>query len=116
MMERGQPHKTPVTSTWTADYLTREGGGHKAMGDWLRDKTISWKARRRLLQAYLSLSSVIRGGVVTLRHPHTLPPIHARATEGLHKNGLSLILMFEIWAVSLYILVLLPFGCGCGRV
>ena len=50
MMERDQPHKTPVTSTWTADYLTREGEGRKAMGDCLRDKTISWKARRRLLQ------------------------------------------------------------------
>ena len=49
-LERDQPHKTPVTSTWTADFLTREGEGRKAMGDWLRDKTISWKARRRLLQ------------------------------------------------------------------
>jgi hypothetical protein len=46
-MERDQPHKTPVTSTWTADFLTREGEGRKAVGDWLRDKTISWKARRR---------------------------------------------------------------------
>ena len=24
--------------------------GRKALGDWLRDQTISWKARRRLLQ------------------------------------------------------------------
>ena len=48
--ERDQPHKTPVTSTWTADFLTREGEGRKAMGDWLRDKTVSWKARRRILQ------------------------------------------------------------------
>ena len=29
--------------------MTRKGEGHKAMGDWLREKTIS-KARRRLLQ------------------------------------------------------------------
>jgi len=36
---RDQPHKTPITSTWTADFLTREGEGHKAVGDWLRDKT-----------------------------------------------------------------------------
>ena len=49
-LEREQPHKTPITSTWTADFLTREGEGHKAVGDWLRDKTISWKVRRRLLQ------------------------------------------------------------------
>ena len=49
-MVRDQPHKTPITSTWTADFLTREGQGRKAVGDWLRDKTISWKARRRLLQ------------------------------------------------------------------
>jgi hypothetical protein len=48
--EREQPHKTPVTSTWTEDFLTREGEGRKAVGDWLRDKTISLKARRRLLQ------------------------------------------------------------------
>ncbi len=40
----------PPRQTWTADFLTREGEVRKAMGDWLRDKTISWKARRRLLQ------------------------------------------------------------------
>ena len=49
-LRRDQPHKTPVTSAWTADFLTREGEGHKTMGDWLRDKTVSWKPRRRLLQ------------------------------------------------------------------
>ena len=30
--------------------LTREGEGHKTMVDWLLDKTVSWKERRRLLQ------------------------------------------------------------------
>ena len=49
-LERDQPHKTPVTSTWTTNFLTREGEGRKAMGDWLRDQTVSWKSRRRLLQ------------------------------------------------------------------
>jgi len=49
-LERDQPHKTSITSTWTSDFLTREGEGRKVVGDWLRDKTISWKARRRLLQ------------------------------------------------------------------
>ena len=48
--ERDQLHKTPVTSTWTADFLTREEEGRKVMGDWLRDKSVSWKAHRRLLQ------------------------------------------------------------------
>ena len=47
---REQPHTTPVTTTWTADFLTREGEGRKALGDWLHDKLIPWKARRRLLQ------------------------------------------------------------------
>ena len=47
---REQSHTTPVTTTWTADFLTREGEGRKAMGDWLHDKLIPWKARRRLLQ------------------------------------------------------------------
>ena len=49
MMDRDHPHKTPVTSTWTADFLTR-GEGNKALVDWLRDNSISWKTRRRLLQ------------------------------------------------------------------
>ncbi len=48
-LERDQSHKTPITSTWTADFLTREGEGRKAVGDWLRDKTISWKARSKAL-------------------------------------------------------------------
>ena len=30
--ERDQPHKTPVTSTWTADFLTREGVGSQDDG------------------------------------------------------------------------------------
>ena len=49
-MDRDQPHKTPVTSTWTVDLLTRQGEGRKTVVDWLRDKTISWKAQRRFLQ------------------------------------------------------------------
>jgi hypothetical protein len=47
---REQPHTTPGTTTWTADFLTREGEGRKAMGDCLHDKSIPLKARRRLLQ------------------------------------------------------------------
>jgi hypothetical protein len=47
---REQPHTTPVTTTWTADFLTREGEGRKALGDWLHDKLIPWKAHRCLLQ------------------------------------------------------------------
>jgi hypothetical protein len=31
--EREQPRKTPVTSTWTEDFLTREGEGHKVVGE-----------------------------------------------------------------------------------
>ena len=31
--ERDRSHKTSVTSTWTVDFLTREGEGRKAMGD-----------------------------------------------------------------------------------
>jgi hypothetical protein len=47
---REQAHTTPVTTTWTTDFLTREGEDRKAMGDWLHDKLIPWKACRRLLQ------------------------------------------------------------------
>jgi hypothetical protein len=49
-LERYLSHKAPITSTWTADFLTRDGEGRKTVGDWLRDKTTPWKARRRLLQ------------------------------------------------------------------
>jgi hypothetical protein len=49
-MERDQTHRVPIASTWTVDFLTREGEGHTTVGDWLRDKTISWKERRRFLQ------------------------------------------------------------------
>jgi hypothetical protein len=30
---REQPHTTPVTTTWTTDFLTREGEVRKSMGD-----------------------------------------------------------------------------------
>ena len=39
-----------MTSTWTSDFLTREGEGRQLIGEWLRDKTIWWKTRRRLLR------------------------------------------------------------------
>jgi hypothetical protein len=42
----GSEHETPVTSTWTSDFVTREREVHKTVGDWLRDKTISWKTWR----------------------------------------------------------------------
>ena len=48
--DRDQLHKTPVTSRWTSDFLTREGEVLKTMGDWLWDKTVPWKGHRRLLQ------------------------------------------------------------------
>ena len=35
-LERDQTHKTPITSKWTVDFLTKEGEGHKTVGDWLR--------------------------------------------------------------------------------
>ncbi len=43
-MERDQSHKTPITSKWTVDFLTREGEGHKVVGDWLRERwdSIYW--------------------------------------------------------------------------
>ena len=50
MEERDKSHKTPVTTTWTTDFMTREGEGRKSMGDWMRDKSVSWKSRKRLLQ------------------------------------------------------------------
>ncbi len=49
-MMREQPHTTPVTTTWTADFLTREGEDRMTMGDWLHNKPIPWKSRRCLLQ------------------------------------------------------------------
>ncbi len=33
-LERDLPHKTPVTTTWTTDFLTREGEGREAVGKW----------------------------------------------------------------------------------
>ena len=43
-------HTTPVTTTWTSDFLTRQGEVRKSMEDWLHDKMIPWKARQSLLQ------------------------------------------------------------------
>jgi hypothetical protein len=67
---REQLHTTPVNTTWTADFLTLEGEGRKAMGDWLRDKSIPWKARRRLL----------------LTNSETFPCEHFRASPASRKG------------------------------
>ena len=64
---REQP-TIPVTTTWTADFLTREGKGRRAMGAWMRDKSIPWKARQRLLRQireHFRVSPASRNGAST---------------------------------------------------
>jgi hypothetical protein len=40
----------PATSTWSTDFLLREGFGREKIGKWLKNKSIPWQRRRRLLQ------------------------------------------------------------------
>ena len=40
----------PATSTWSTDFLLREGLSREEIGKWLRNKSIPWQRRRRLLQ------------------------------------------------------------------
>ena len=40
----------PVTRTWSTDFLLREGSSREEMGKWLKNKSILWQRRRRLLQ------------------------------------------------------------------
>jgi hypothetical protein len=40
----------PATSTWSTDFLLREGLRREEIGKWLRNKSIPWQRRRRLLQ------------------------------------------------------------------
>ena len=41
---------SPVTDTWTADFLSREGESRECIGSYLQDKKVSWTAKRRLIQ------------------------------------------------------------------
>jgi ribonuclease HI len=38
----------PVTSTWSTDFLLREGSSREEIGKWLKNKSIPWQRRRRL--------------------------------------------------------------------
>ena len=40
----------PATSTWSTNFLLREGLSREEIGKWLRNKSIPWQRRRRLLQ------------------------------------------------------------------
>jgi len=40
----------PVTRTWSTDFLLREGSSREEIGKWLKNKSIQWQKRRRLLQ------------------------------------------------------------------
>jgi hypothetical protein len=40
----------PATSTWSTDFLLLEGSSRKEIGKWLKNKSIPWQRRRRLLQ------------------------------------------------------------------
>jgi hypothetical protein len=39
----------PVTRTWSTDFLLREGSSRE-IGKWLKNKSIPWQRRKRLLQ------------------------------------------------------------------
>ena len=39
-----------ATSTWSTDFLLREGSNREEIGKWLKNKSIPWQQRRRLLQ------------------------------------------------------------------
>jgi hypothetical protein len=88
--ERDQPHKTPVTSTWTSDFLTREGEGLKVVGDWLRDKTISWKTRgvfSRRMQVFSHPRIACKSGVISRK---TMLPVRNCKCLVLFKELLEL--------------------------
>ena len=40
----------PATRTWSTDFLLREGSSREEIGKWLKNKSIPWQLRRRLLQ------------------------------------------------------------------
>jgi len=40
----------PATSTWSTDFLLREGFSREEIGKWLKNKSIPWQRQRRLLQ------------------------------------------------------------------
>ena len=40
----------PVTRTWSTDFLLREGSSREDIGKWLKNKSIPWQRRRRVLQ------------------------------------------------------------------
>jgi hypothetical protein len=40
----------PVTRTWSTDFLLREGSSREEIRKWLKNKSIPWQQRRRLLQ------------------------------------------------------------------
>ena len=42
--------QSPVTDTWTADFLSREGESRECLGKYLQDKHVPWMAKRRLVQ------------------------------------------------------------------
>ena len=39
-----------ATRTWSTDFLLREGSSREEIGKWLKNKSIPWQRRRRLLQ------------------------------------------------------------------
>jgi ribonuclease HI len=40
----------PATHTWSTDFLLREGSSREEIGKWLKNKSVPWPRRRRLLQ------------------------------------------------------------------
>jgi hypothetical protein len=50
----------PATRAWSTDFLLREGSSREEIRKWLKNKSIQWRRRRRLLQGgdwYISLST-----------------------------------------------------------
>ena len=39
----------PATRTWSTDFLLREGSSREEIGKWLKNNSVPWRRRRRLL-------------------------------------------------------------------
>jgi hypothetical protein len=40
----------PATRTWSTDFLLQEGSNREEIGKWLKNKSVPWRRRRRLIQ------------------------------------------------------------------
>ena len=95
----------PVTRTWSTDFLLREGSSREEIGKRLKNKSIPWQRRRRLLQVVTGTfpcgQQMVSRATRKQRSAHCvrrhMRRVEAAGTESCQRRRLAIFRVRDAW-------------------